>query len=66
MENSDTCELRYFYEYILKYTEVREGLRLIIGSAVHCVAETLARIKKNIQDNGEPFIVMDDIGQSRI
>jgi hypothetical protein len=61
MENVETCELRYFYEYILKYRG-EGGVKTIIGSAVHCVAETLARIKLNIQNNGEPFVVMDDIG----
>lgn len=62
MENHDTCQLKYFYEYILKYRG-EGGVKTVIGSAVHCVAETLARIKKNIQEGGANFIVMDDIGR---
>lgn len=62
MENLDTCELRYFYEYILKYRG--EGnVKTVMGSAVHCVAETLGRIKKSIQEDGEHFVEMDDIGR---
>lgn len=62
MENVETCELRYFYEYILKYRG-DGGVKTVMGSAVHCVAETLAKIKLNIQNGGENFIVTDDIGR---
>jgi hypothetical protein len=62
MDNANTCELRYFYEYILKHRG-EGGVKTVIGSAVHCVAETVARIKKNIQESGPNYVVMDDIGR---
>ena len=62
MDNIETCELKYFYEYILKYRG-EGGVKTVMGSAIHCVAEALARIKLNIQNDGEHSITMDDIGE---
>jgi RecB family exonuclease len=63
MDNVNTCELRYFYEYILKYRG-EGGVKTVMGSAIHCVAESLARVKLNIQNGSTDFFIeMDDIGR---
>jgi ATP-dependent helicase/DNAse subunit B len=61
-EGFDQCELRYFIEYKLKYRDSSVNVKTVTGSAVHAVAEALARIKKNIQDGGPNFIETEDIG----
>jgi hypothetical protein len=60
MELFNLCQLRYFYEYILKR---RGGASIAaeIGTAVHSVAEVLGDIKKMHQED-DLGIVLSDIG----
>lgn len=62
IETAETCEMQFFYNYGLKYRS-SAGTKTIIGSAVHCVAETLGKIKKDTQDNPTGKVYMEDIGE---